>query len=226
MEEPINMITLLASRQSHRASTQWNRISDPGNSGFIVRLCLLAAMLSAILAAQTQAPVSKLAPASGLSLASTINVQPGFGDLVTAPPSLLDKRTAEYTFGALVSRTAVAVQVTVSNRSPDFDLLLDQISIDFCDSSDRSEKIGAEQLPCTKPLSLASLDKGVLQGLADRGQAVDIRNIVLRIVEGVGIAAVPFPTFLHHIGPSFTPAVAAWNGPITGAYKAIFPTIP
>ena len=70
---------------------------------------------------------------------------------------------------------------------------------------------------------MSSLDKYVLQGLADRGQSQDLRNMGLRIITGVGAAATPLPTVIAHLGHSFIPATASWNGPLVDVYKGLFP---
>ena len=183
---------------------------------------LVVAFVAPLLASQAAQPATNLS-STGLKLQSFVNVQKGMEDLVDAPPSLLDAKTTEFVFGRLVSQKTLAVQVTVTNRSKSNDLLVSEISLSFCPGSPAATPTVPGTLPCNVPFSLSGLDKTVLQGLADRGQSKDLRNLFLRIIEGIGAAAVPFPTFIRHIGRSFTPGVAAWNGPFTAAYKTVFP---
>jgi hypothetical protein len=183
----------------------------------------------------------------GVQLRSRINVQPGYESLVTAPPNILDTTTTEYTFGRTISRHAIALQVHVGNSSQQYDLLVHDIGLEICKRDDKPPKRDANQLAekgstgTAKPRSqlqrrsdepfcpegpvnmMSSLDKFVMQGLADRGQSQDPRNMALRLITGVGAAATPLPTFIGHLGHSFVPGVAAWDGPVAEAYKAIFP---
>ena len=183
----------------------------------------------------------------GMQLRSRINVQPGYESLVTAPPNILDTTTTEYAFGRTISRHAIALQVHVGNSSQQYDLLVHDIGLEICKSDDKPAKRGANQLGDKGPTATAaqrsalrrrpdepfcpegplntmsSLDKFVMQGLADRGQSQDPRNKALRLITGLGAAATPLPTVIGHLGHSFVPGVAAWDGPVAEAYKAIFP---
>jgi hypothetical protein len=184
----------------------------------------------------------------GMQLHSKVQVQAGYESFVTAPPSILDTTTTEYAFGRTISRHAIAVQVHVGNTSQEFDLLVHDIGLEICKRDDKplprtakrsTDKRLAEvpappselqPRPIDDPFcpegpytTMSSLDKFVMQGLADRGQSQDPRNMVLRVLTGLGSAATPLPTVIGHLGHSFIPGTAAWNGPFAEAYKTIFP---
>jgi hypothetical protein len=183
----------------------------------------------------------------GMQLRSRISVQPGFESLVTAPPNILDTTTTEYAFGRTISRHAIALQVHVGNSSQQYDLLVHDIGLEICKRDDKPPRRGAKQPGDKGPTATAaprselgrrpdapfcpegplntmsSLDKFVMQGLADRGQSQDPRNKALRLITGLGAAMTPLPTVIGHLGHSFVPGVAAWDGPVAEAYKTIFP---
>jgi hypothetical protein len=191
-------------------------------------------------------------PSGGSQLHSKINVQQGMEHFVTAAPNILDTTTTDYAFGRTVSRRTMAVQVHIANSDASHELLIHEISLEVCKTNDDRVPAGqhvkgalsarapegqhqlsanpepasaTDPFPCHSGsiIQMSSLDKYVLQGVADRGQSRDPRNMVLRLVTGVGAAATPLPTIIHHLGGSFLPGVAAWNGPFVEAYKGLFP---
>jgi hypothetical protein len=109
--------------------------------------------------------------------------------------------------------------------------LVHEISLEVCTADKSSNKNREDALPsadfaCSGKsviIQMSSLDKYVMQGLADRGQSRDPRNLVLRVITGLGSAATPLPVVIGHLGHSFIPGVASWNGPLVEAYKALFP---
>jgi len=189
-------------------------------------------------------------PASGGVVArSKINVQTGMEGDVKAAPNILDTTTTNYVFGHTISRRALAIQVHVDNNSQKHDLLVHKISLEVCKTDNADSKAAgksneakaaqeqkrllqsrlqpkSQDFQCADGsliVQMAGFDKTVLQGLADRGQSRDVRNVGLRVITAVGAVATPFPTVVAHLGHSFTPAAAAWNGPLVEAYKGLFP---
>jgi hypothetical protein len=58
--------------------------------------------------------------------------------------------------------------------------------------------------------------------VAEKGQHLDPRNLILRLLRGSGTTAAGL-LGITTFGPSFAPAVAAFNGPFLTAYQTIFP---
>ncbi|HEY7390100.1 MAG TPA: hypothetical protein VH640_16410 [Bryobacteraceae bacterium] len=198
-------------------------------------LLLLTGAAGALLAGD-QAPAPKK---SGINLLAKINVPNDSEESVVALPNLLDTTTTEYAFGRTISRHALAFQVHVDNTSKDYQLLVHDIGSEICKRDDApprdsGKKGTAPQMELrSRPegsfcpdgpfTTMSSMDKYVMQGLADRGQSQDPRNMALRVITGIGLAATPLPTVVVHLGHSFTPAAAWWSGPVVEACKAIFP---
>jgi len=159
-------------------------------------------------------------PASGGVVArSKINVQTGMEGDVKAAPNILDTTTTNYVFGHTISRRALAIQVHVDNNSQKHDLLVHKISLEVCKADNADSKAAgksneakaaqeqkrllqsrlqpkSEDFQCADGsliVQMAGFDKTVLQGLADRGQSRDVRNLGLRVITAVGAVATPFP---------------------------------
>jgi hypothetical protein len=69
---------------------------------------------------------------------------------------------------------------------------------------------------------VSSVDLTILRGVAEKGQQVDPRNSILRGLTAAGVIAaglIGVTTF----GPSYAPAVAAFNGPFLSAYQVALP---
>jgi hypothetical protein len=114
----------------------------------------------------------------------------------------------EYTFGRKIARHCLGIQITVINADQENDLIVREITVQFGEGK--------------QVYSLSSLDKEVLESLSERGQSTDPRNIILRVFRGAGNVATTVSTFAH-VGPSFTPGVAAFVGPFIDAYTSVFP---
>src|SRR5579884_482703 len=120
---------------------------------------------------------------------------------------ILDRTTMEYAFGRTVAKRCLGVQVTIQNTSATNDLIVRDITLKTDDSGD---------------LHLASLDKTVLQALSERGQSTDPRNVWLRSFRSAGVLAATVTAYAH-VGPAFSPVVAAFNGSFIEAYSGLFP---
>jgi hypothetical protein len=143
---------------------------------------------------------------SGKPLASSVDTQPTLSDYLQVAPVLLDQLSARYVYGTMVANQTLAIQVSIMNFNEELDLLVQSIVL--------RETNGLGQM--------AALDKRIVQGLAQRGQSQDARNIAVRVLKGIGASLAPFPAFIN-VGHSFSPAVAAFNGPGMAAIESIFP---
>jgi hypothetical protein len=161
---------------------------------FSKTLLLLTNAAGALLAGD-QTPALKT---SGINLLAKINVQDDYKDSVVALPSILDTTTTEYAFGRTISRHAMAFQVHVDNASQEYQLLVHDIGLEICKRDDtppkdrgKSGAVPQKELlqrpgdtfcPEGPFTTMSSMDKYVMQGLADRGQSQDPRNVGLRVI--------------------------------------------
>lgn len=120
--------------------------------------------------------------------------------------ALLDPGTVSDAFGARIASRYLVVQVTVANSDPDYQFQIHDVVI---------------QVPSRK-IQQSSVELSILRGTAERGQLNDSRNVVDRVLKGVGtiLAGV---LVADKFGHSYAPSVAVFNGPLITAYEAIFP---
>jgi hypothetical protein len=69
---------------------------------------------------------------------------------------------------------------------------------------------------------VSSADLTVLRGVAEKGAALDPRNITLRLLTGAGTIAAGL-LGVTRFGDAFAPSVAAFNGPLLTAFQTMFP---
>jgi hypothetical protein len=67
---------------------------------------------------------------------------------------------------------------------------------------------------------LSSLELSLIRGVAEKGQAQDKRNKLLRYLEGAGTVAAGFVGF---VGPKYSDFVALYNGEVLAGYRHIYP---
>jgi hypothetical protein len=78
---------------------------------------------------------------------------------------------------------------------------------------------------CTAPrviFELSSLELSLIRGVAEKGQAQDKRNKILRYLEGAGTVAASFIGFAG-VGPKYSDFMAIYNGDVLSAYRHIYP---
>jgi hypothetical protein len=120
--------------------------------------------------------------------------------------ALLDPGTVSDAFGGRIARRYLAIQVTVANSDPDYKFLIHDIVI---------------QVPQRK-IQQSSIELSILRGTAERGQLNNGRNVLDRILKGVG-SILAGALVIDKFGHSYAPSVAIFNGPLITAYEAIFP---
>jgi len=69
---------------------------------------------------------------------------------------------------------------------------------------------------------LSSLELSLIRGVAEKGQAQDRRNKILRYLEGAGTVAAAFIGFAG-IGPKYSDFMALYNGDFLAAYRHVYP---
>ncbi|HEV7680932.1 MAG TPA: hypothetical protein VGO68_02335 [Pyrinomonadaceae bacterium] len=67
---------------------------------------------------------------------------------------------------------------------------------------------------------LSSLELSLIRGVAEKGQAQDKRNKLLRYLEGAGTVAAGFVGF---VGPKYSDFVALYNGEFLAGYRHVYP---
>ena len=120
--------------------------------------------------------------------------------------AVLDPGTVSDAFGRRIARRYVALQVTVANSDPDYQFLIHDIKI---------------RLPL-RHIEQSSVELSILRGTAEKGQLLDTRNWVGRLLRGLGTIAAG-ALAIDKFGHSYAPSVAMYNGPLITAYEAIFP---
>ncbi len=146
--------------------------------------------------------------------------------------TLMTPKNVADAFGSRIAKRYIAMQITVANRNKDYQWLIQDASIDLssfleeqkarkgeCKDSSSLFLLAGAELADSK---VASADLTVLRGVAEKGQALDTRNIALRSLTGAGVVAAGL-IGIARVGRSFAPAVAVFNGPFLDAFKGVFP---
>ncbi len=158
--------------------------------------------------------------------------------------SVMDPKTVADVFGRRIGDRFVAIQVTITNRSKDFQLLIHDVSLNLkkiyppgspnvpqdvkaaieCErvkSKTMSERAAREACG-NYTFELSSEELSLVRGVAEKGQGQDPRNKILRLFRGVGTVAAGL-IGVASFGPSYPDAVAVFNGPVISAYMDVFP---
>jgi hypothetical protein len=126
--------------------------------------------------------------------------------------SLLDPKVVSDTFGKRIAKRFVVIQVTIINRSKDYQFLLQDISIRF-----------SKALTGLDPeFELSSNELSMLRGVAERGQSMGWRNLTIRILRGIGSVAAALSGIMS-FHEFYSPSVAAFSGPTLNAVTDVFP---
>jgi hypothetical protein len=165
---------------------------------------------------------------------------------IAVSSTFVPPRNVADTFGKRIARRSIALQVTVVNRNSEYPWLLHEALIDVsrmlahlegraeCSPSlgrllESIERFRAQSGPAEPDdaaghggAQIGSAGLPVLRGIAEKGQALDARNLALRILRGAGSVAVGL-IGMASFGPSFAPAVALFNGPFLSAYASTLP---
>ena len=161
--------------------------------------------------------------------------------------TILDPSTVSDAYGARIAKKFVVFQVTVANKSLDYEFLVHDVSVRFpftlppaaaagqptkdslkamniAPTPDSSGIVNCDGTAgvTTACIELSSLDLSILQGVAERGSYTDTRNLVLRALTAAGTIAAGLQG-VTDFGLSFAPAIAAFNGPLLTAYREMFP---
>ena len=145
---------------------------------------------------------------------STASGQSDLQKYVRVYRSLIDPKDVEDIFGRRIAKHFVVIQVTVTNRNKDYELLIHDISLDLHGVA-LGKAFGKKQ-------EVSSIELSLLRGVAEKGQSGDRRNVTLRVLRGLGSVGAGL-IGVTDFGTSYAPSVAIWNGPVVAAYADIFP---
>jgi hypothetical protein len=128
--------------------------------------------------------------------------------------ALIAPKVVSDIFGRRIGKKFIVIQVTVSNRSKDYQYIVHDISLNltkiFADGSFGNH------------YEMSSLDLTLLRGVAEKGQIYDKRNIIVRLLRASGTIAGGI-VGVTDFGSSYAPSVAAYNGPVISALSEAFP---
>ncbi|HKR60939.1 MAG TPA: hypothetical protein VJS64_14560, partial [Pyrinomonadaceae bacterium] len=160
-------------------------------------------------------------------------------NLIKVYVSVLAPKTVADAFGRRIAKRFIAIQVTITNRSPQHQFLIHDVSLDLeAVIAPNSPKLAAvhtglavsqETTAGLRPsrnyrYELSSIDLLQTRGVAEQGQIWSQRNLALRILRATGTIAaglIGVTTF----GASYAPSVATFNGPVLSAYSEAFPDV-
>jgi hypothetical protein len=151
-------------------------------------------------------------------------VKPLQKDFVRVYVTVMDPDTVKDAFGTRIGNRFIAIQVTITNRNPDFQYLIHDVSLDLRKvfSEEAVRRIESRSRGGKPDLELSSVEMSLLRGVSEKGQGQDPRNYVLRILRGIGTVAGGL-VGVAGFGPSFAEAVAVFNGPVIAAYSDVLP---
>jgi hypothetical protein len=128
--------------------------------------------------------------------------------------SLIAPKVVSDIFGRRIGKKFIVIQVTVSNKSKDYQYIIHDLSLNltriFADG-----RFGDHY-------EMSSLDLTLLRGVAEKGQIYDKRNIIIRLLRASGTIAGGI-VGVTDFGSSYAPSVAAYNGPVISALSEAFP---
>ena len=191
-------------------------------------MLLIAALSASLIAGQGQ-PGSPAPPSDGNQAVQKLNEE-----YVKLYRTIMTPKNVADAFGRRIAQRYIAMQITVANRSRDYQWLIQDASVQlgklFYDlqlkSGNCSENltllIHALENEPNPNLLVSSADLAVLRSVAEKGQSIDPRNVVIRSLTGAGIIAAGL-IGVTDLGHSFAPSVAAFNGPFINAIKEVFP---
>ncbi len=166
--------------------------------------------------------------------------EPRVRDNVKVYLSVIDPKTVEDVFGKRIGGRFVAIQVTITNKSDEFQFLIHDVSLDLKSvylnappprkatwSGTRKGQTGDQRQNAAddndhNSFELSSLELSLLRGVAEKGQGQDSRNAILRLFRGIGTVAAGL-IGVASFGPSYAESVAVFNGPVLSAYMDVFP---
>ncbi len=141
--------------------------------------------------------------------------------LVRVYRSVLDPKDVRDIFGTRIAKRFIVVQVTVTNRSKDYQFLIHDISLDATLLAG-GLTFGSAEGPVIVHSEEGSVELHLLRGVAEAGQSGDPRNRALRFLRGAGTVAAGL-IGVTDFGSSYAPSVAMWNGPLVSAFTEVWP---
>src|SRR5438128_2068350 len=130
--------------------------------------------------------------------------------------SVMDPKNVSDIFGKRIGKRYVAIQITIANRNKDFQYLIHDVSLDL------TKIYGKSDLKPRGKYEPSSEHKTLVRGVGEKGEILDPRNLIVRLLTGAGTIAGGI-TGVTTFGSSYAPSVAAFNGPVLSAIRNAFP---
>ncbi|MGH9431077.1 MAG: hypothetical protein ACRD3T_05995 [Terriglobia bacterium] len=128
----------------------------------------------------------------------------GSGATIACSESLMDPHEVSDIFGKRIANTYLVAEVKVRNLSDDYEYLLHDVRLGY------------------KGLAVTSRDKRLVRGVAEKGQLLDTRNVLIRGVQAVGSVGGGLST-LSFATAGLKNALNLFQGPFTSALKGFLP---
>ncbi len=147
--------------------------------------------------------------------------------------TIMTPKNVADTFGRRIAKRYIAMQITIANRNKDYQWLIQDASVDLRNLVSDLQIKSRQCRPnlaillqslgqANANLQVSSADLTILRGVAEKGQALDPRNVALRSLTAAGVIAAGMMG-VTDLGHSYSPGVAAYNGPLLSAFKELFP---
>lgn len=150
--------------------------------------------------------------------ANTVTPEGAVEGTVRAYSSVLDPKTVADVFGRRIAKKFIVIQLTVTNRSKEHEFLIHDLSIDLSNV----KELRFSDRPEDRRDEVSSVELSMLRGVAEKGQVLDPRNMILRFLRSTGTVAAGLMG-VAHFGPSYAPGIASFNGPALTAYDSALP---
>jgi len=138
--------------------------------------------------------------------------------------TLIEPKVVSDAFGKRIAERFVAAQVTIANKNQSRQYLIHDVSFDFSGALSEADRKNCPHptFPTVNLCEFSSHELSLLRGVAEKGEAWDARNVLLRALQGagtVGAGLIGIPIR----GPSYAASVAIFNGPLISSFRNIFP---
>lgn len=210
------------------------------NRLFIGRAALALLIIASSAQSQDAQQQAAGTPAAAPSLPDTNSaVDAKNKDYIRLWRSIMAPKDVADAFGHRIATHYIAMQITIANRSKDYQWLIQKAAMDVsrlmkyqqgrkeCAPNtallfSALEKEAQAKNPAGDFTQVSSADLTILRGTAEKGQSLDPRNLTIRSLTGAGVIAAGL-IGVTSLGHSYAPAVAAFNGPLLTAMQQILP---
>lgn len=136
------------------------------------------------------------------------NPKPASDLKVVKTTTILDEKTMAFTYGRMMARNCLGIQIAIDNPNPDKSYVVNGVIV----------RVGEDEP------RIGNLGRSVATSMAQRGAIKDRRNVWFRTLNSISLVAASVGTFTQ-VGPSYAPAVAAFAGPFIQGFSNLFPDV-